>query len=163
MENGVQELLQMLSNVISEARGVPLSSDKCIIEREKTLDLIDEIKAQLPGEISEAKRLVSARNDFITNAKKEAESIKKVAEDRARQLVDEEEIVKQAKAKSDDIIATAREKSDELRRVANQYAEEILRRTEESVSTALDEIQESRSKFIAASRREANDDDYDLD
>ncbi len=125
MENGVQELLQMLSNMISEARSVPLSSDKCIIEREKTLDMIDEIKAQLPGELSEAKRLVTARNEFINNAKHEAESIKKVAEDRARQLVDEEEIVKQAKVKSDDIIANAKDKSAELRRVANEYAEKF--------------------------------------
>lgn len=161
MENGVQELLQMLSNTISEARGVPLSGDKCIIEREKALDLLDEIKAQMPNEISEAKRLVTARNEFITNAKREADSIKKVAEDRARQLVDEEEIVKQARVKADGIISNAKEKSDELRRVANEYAEEILRRTEESISTALDEIQESRSKFIAASRPEPQEAVYD--
>ena len=161
MENGVQELLQMLSNMISEARSVPLSSDKCIIEREKTLDMIDEIKAQLPNELSEAKRLVTARNEFINNAKHEAESIKKVAEDRARQLVDEEEIVKQARVQSADIIATAKDKSAELRRVANEYAEEILRRTEESISTALDEIQESRSKFIAAAHPEVSDEIYE--
>lgn len=152
MENGVQELLQMLSNMISEARGVPLSSDKCIIERDKALDLIDEIKAQLPNEISEAKRLVTARNEFIGNAKREAESIRKVAEERARQLVDEEEIVKMAKVQSANLVNNAETKSNELRRIANEYAEEVLRRTEESIGAALSEVRQSRSKFVAASQ-----------
>lgn len=152
MENGVQELLQMLSNIISEARGVPLSSDKCIIERDKALDLIDEIKAQLPNEISEAKRLVTARNEFIGNAKREAESIRKVAEERARQLVDEEEIVKMAKVQSANLVNNAETKSNELRRIANEYAEEVLRRTEESIGAALSEVRQSRSKFMAASQ-----------
>jgi len=153
MENGVQELLQMLSNMISEARGIPLSGDKCIIERDKALDLIDEIKAQLPNEISEAKRLVTARNEFIGNAKREAESIRKVAEERARQLVNEEEIVKMAKVESANLVNNAEAKSNELRRIANEYAEEVLRRTEESIGIALNEVRQSRSRFVAASQQ----------
>lgn len=153
MENGVQELLQMLSNLISEARSVPLSSEKCIIEREKALDLIDEIKTQLPDEISKAKRLVTARDEFVGNAKREAESIRKVAEERARQLVDEEEIVKIARAQANDLVSNAEVKSKELKRVANEYAEELLRRTEESISSALDEVRHSRSKFNALAQK----------
>lgn len=152
MENGVQELLQMLSNMISEAKGVPFSGDKCIVERDRALDLIDEIKAQLPNEISEAKRLVTARNEFIGNAKREAESIRKVAEERARQLVDEQEIVKMAKVESANLVNNAEAKSNELRRIANEYAEEVLRRTEESIGVALNEVRQSRSKFVAASK-----------
>ena len=37
----------MLYTMVSEAWGVPLGNDKCIVEREKALKLIEEIKAQL--------------------------------------------------------------------------------------------------------------------
>ena len=76
MEQGtdVIELLDTLYSMISEAWGVPLGNDKCIIEREKALDIINEIKASMPSALAEAKRLVAARDEFIGNAKKEAEA-----------------------------------------------------------------------------------------
>lgn len=151
MGNSVQELLEMLYSMISEAWGLPLGAEKCVIERDKVLDLLDEIKAQFPVELAEAKRLVAARTEFIANAKREAESIRKVAEERARQMVDEQEIIRTAKAKSNEMVAAAENKSADLRRVANEYADDALRRTEEAISEALDEVRQSRVRFRSAS------------
>ena len=61
MATGVEELLDMLYELIDEAKSVPLSSEKCIIERDKALDLLDDIKAQFPMELNEAKKLIAAR------------------------------------------------------------------------------------------------------
>ena len=44
MATGVEELLDMLFEMIDEAKSMPLSSDKCILERDKALDLLDEIR-----------------------------------------------------------------------------------------------------------------------
>ena len=82
--NDVMELLDDLFNMISEAWNVPLGGDKCIIEREKALKVISDIKAAMPSSVAEAKRLVAARDEFIGNAKREAEAMRKSAEDRAR-------------------------------------------------------------------------------
>jgi len=147
MGNEVLELVEMLYNMIAEAWGVPLGNEKCIIERDKALNLLDEIKAQLPVELAESKRLVSARDEFILNAKREAETIRKEAEEHARALVDDKEIVRVAKARSTEMMTTAEQRSKELRRVANEYVDDIMRRTEESVSTALDGVRTSRAKF----------------
>ena len=65
MDNEVMELIDELYSMVSEAWGVPLGNDKCIVERDKVLNMIEDIKAQLPVELSEAKRLVSARDEFI--------------------------------------------------------------------------------------------------
>ena len=151
MENSVQELLDMLYTMITEAWGLPLGAEKCVIERDKVLDLLDEIKANFPTELAEAKRLVSARSEFINNAKREAESIRKVAEDRARQMIEEQEVVKSARIKSAEMISNAESKSGELRRVANKYADDALRRTEEAIEEALNEVRQSRAKFNSAS------------
>lgn len=150
MENEVMSLIEMLSAMISEAWGVPLGNDKCIVEREKVLAVVNEIKAQLPVELAEAKRLMSARDEFIGNAKREAESVRRLAEEKARALVDEQEIVRVSKARANELVTTAENKSRELRRVANEYVDDAMRRTEEAVGAALDEIRQSRGRFRKA-------------
>ncbi len=147
MANGVMELLDMLYNVISDAWGVPLGAEKCVIKRDQVLDLLDEIKAQIPGELNEAKRLVSARADYISNAKQEAEAIRRNAEEQAKRLVDEQVVVRTAKAKANEIIAKAEERAKELRKMANDYTDDTLRRTEEAINEALSEIRQSRINF----------------
>ena len=97
MENEAMETIEMLYSMISEARRMPLAADKVIVERDAILGMLEELRDSLPVEISEAKRLLSAKDEFISNAKREAEQIRKTAEDKARALVEEEEIVKIAK------------------------------------------------------------------
>ena len=63
------ELLDILYNMVNDAWGVPLGNDKCIVERDKALGLLDDLKAVLPMELSEARRLVNARDEFVNNAK----------------------------------------------------------------------------------------------
>ncbi|MEG1632441.1 MAG: hypothetical protein RR314_00160 [Oscillospiraceae bacterium] len=152
MDNGseVMELLELLYTMVSEAWGVPLGNDKCIVERDKVLNLLEEIKAQLPVELSEAKRLVSARDEFIGNAKREAESVRRLAEEKARAMVEEQEIVRISRARANELMTNADNKSRELRRVANEYVDDALRRTEEAVTAALDEIHQSRGRFRGA-------------
>jgi len=154
MENEVTELLEVLYNTVADAWSVPLGKDKCMINRDSVLSLLDEIRAQLPIELTEAKRLLSARDEFVGNAKREAESIRKAAEDQARRLVEEQEITRIAKAHANEIITNSEAKSRELVRAANEYVDDALRRTEEAVAAALSEVKQSRSRFrnLAVSR-----------
>ncbi len=150
MDNEVMDLIEELYSMVSEAWGVPLGNDKCIVERDKVLNMLEDIKAQLPVELSEAKRLVSARDEFIGNAKREAESIRRAAEEKARSMVEEQEIVRIARAKSSELMAMAENRTNELKRVAGDYVEDLLRRTEESLSTALGEVRSSHNQFRSA-------------
>ena len=124
-------------------------ADKCVLERDKVLDLLDEISNQLPGELKQAKTIVESRNDVITNAKREAENILKQAEQRARQMISHEEVYLQAQKEADDLMKNAQAKIKELRQVTNDYVDDSMKRTEEAIAQALSEIRESRSKFRA--------------
>ena len=148
--DGILELVEMLYNMISEAWGVPLGNDKCLIDRDKALDLIEEIKNQLPAEIVEARRLVSRRDEFIQSAKKEGESIRKMAEERARKLVDEQEIVRLARVKAQETLSAAENKSREIHRAMNEYVDETLRTAEESAAQSLDILRQSRQRYRSA-------------
>ena len=149
MDNEVMELIDQLYTMVSEAWGVPLGNEKCIVERDQVLEILDEIKTAMPVELSEAKRLVSARDEFITNAKREAENILKQAEQRARQMISHEEVYLQAQKEADDLMKNAQAKIKELRQLTNDYVDDSMKRTEEAIAQALSEIRESRSKFRA--------------
>lgn len=150
--NDVIALLDQLYAMVTEAWGVPLGNDKCIIERDKAVELINQIKEALPGSIAESKRLVAARDEFIGTAKREAEALRKNAEEQARTLIEEQEIMRVARARSTEVIAAAETKSRELRQAASEYVEKIMRESEESVSAALSQIQTTRRSFQSASR-----------
>lgn len=141
------ELLDILYGMVTEAWGVPLGNDKCIIEREKAVDIINEIKANLPSALAEAKRLVSARDEFIGNAKREAEAMRKSAEEKSKAMIEEQEIVRIARARSAEMINSAEAKSKELRRVAAEYVDDIMKQSEECVSEALKKLQSAHSAF----------------
>lgn len=51
MDNEVMDLIEALYSMVSEAWGVPLGNDKCIVERDKVLNMLEDIKAQLPVEL----------------------------------------------------------------------------------------------------------------
>ena len=148
--NDIIELLDILYGMVTEAWSVPLGNDKCIIERDKAIEIINDIKASLPTSIAEAKRLVSARDEFIGNAKREAEALRKSAEEKARAMVEEQEIIRVARAKSAEMIASAEERSKELRRVASEYVEQIVGEAEESVNGALNTLQTMHSAIRSA-------------
>ncbi len=156
-QHNVIEMLDDLYGMISEAWGVPLGNDKCIIEREKALELISNIKAGLPTSIAEAKRLVAARDEFIDNAKKDAEAMRKSAEEKARLMVEEQEVMRVARARSAEMMASAEAKSKELRRLASNYVDDLMRRTQDSVSSALQELQSTREAFKTTSAEKKSD------
>ena len=149
-ENDVLELIEMLYTMVTEAWGVPLGNEKCIVERDKVLNLLDDIKARLPTELAEAKRMVANRDEYVGNAKREAETIRRTADERAKAIVEEQEIVRAAKKRSSELLTSAESRTRELYRVANAYVDDALRRTEEAISSALSEVRESRSSFRSA-------------
>ena len=104
MASGVEELLDILYEMIDEAKSVPLSSEKCMIERDRALDLLDDIRAQFPMELKEAKKLLENRAEYINAAKREADAMKKQAAEEARKMVEEDQLLNQARQKSAEMI-----------------------------------------------------------
>ena len=103
----------------------------------------------MPVELAEAKRLVSARDEFISNAKREAESVRKLAEEKARTMVQSQEVYRVAQQQSAEMIASAQAKSEQLRLAASKYAQEILKNTAAAVQNTADQLQKQCEEFQA--------------
>lgn len=149
--NSIEEIIKNLYAMVQDAWSLPLGAEKCVIERDKVLDLLDEISNQLPGDLKRAKTIVDSRNEIITNARREAEGILKQAEQQAKRLVSEEEIYRQAEQDAVEMIKTAKQKIRELRQVTNEYVNDAMKRSEDAIAQALGELRESRGKFNALS------------
>ena len=149
--NDVQHLVDMLFDMIDEAKSAPLSSEKCLINRDEALDLIDEIRAQLPAELKRAQELIRAKDEYVANAKRDVDRMMQKAELDVKNKVSESEVTTAAREKGREIIKRAENRTREMYRVANEYTEDALRRTEEAIQMALDEIKQSRASFRTVS------------
>ena len=148
-ENNIEELISALYDTIQNARSMPLSPDKCIVERDALLDMLDEISAQLPGELKQSRTIVESRNELINQARHESESIIRQAQEKARQLVTQEAIYNETKHQCEEMVRQTQARVKELRRVSNEYMDEALRRTEEAIAQSLNEVRDTRVKFHA--------------
>lgn len=104
-----------------------------MVDVDRVRDLIDDIRLNLPAEIKQAKAIVQDRGDIVSGAKKEAEAIVKKAEDRARILVSESELVRASQQKATEIMTATQQQAREMRKSALDYCENLLRQTEEQL------------------------------
>ena len=141
-----EELVNNLCEMVQDAGSVPFT-DKCMLERDQVLDILDELRTSLPADIKMAQDIVEKRNELIAAGKREAEAMRKQAEEAAHAMVSETEVVRAARAKAKEILGSAEIQGRELRKVANDYCEDILKRTEEAVSRGLEEVRMARQRF----------------
>ena len=148
-EKHIDDILTALYDLVQEARAVPLAADKCILERDKVLDMLDEIMGQIPAELKQARTIVDSRSEIVAQAKREAESIVRKAQEEAERLVSEQVIFEEAKRRCADMVAQTKAQITSLRKVSNEYMDDALRRTEEAIAQSLSEVQDTRAKFNA--------------
>ena len=146
-EQTIEDIISALYDLVQDARALPLGADKCILERDKVLDMLDEIIAQLPVELKQARTIVDSRNELIGQARREAESMIRQAQEKAEQLVAEEAIYQEAKRQCQDMVMQTQVRMSELRKASNDYMDDALRRTEEAIAMSLEDVRDTRTKF----------------
>ncbi len=157
-EKHIEDIITALYDMVQDARGLPLGADKCIVERDKVLDMLDEISAQLPSELKQSRTIVESRNELIGQAKREAESIVRKAQEEAERLVSQQRIYEETKRKCAEEVAKAQEQINNLRKVSFEYMDGALLQTEEAVAKSLADVKETRAKFQALSAAQAKRD-----
>ena len=121
----VNELLDTIEDTLEESTSMPLSGGKRLVDVEKVRDYLDDIRANLPGELRQAQQIVNDRAQIVDTANAQAQAIVKKAEERARILVSDAEIVKAAQQRAAEITAAAQSETD--------YCDNMLKTTEEAM------------------------------
>ena len=140
----VVELLDLLDETLEESTNLPFTGGKRMVDVDKVRDIIDDVRLNMPAEIKQAKAIVNDRAEIVAGARREAEGIIKKAEDRARALVDQQEIVRQAQQKAAEMLSAAQQQSREMRTTITDYCENMLRQTEEILARSAGEVKNVR-------------------
>ena len=147
MDNTVEEIVSMMETIVDEAKFFPMSHGKVMIEKDQFLDMLADLREALPRELEDARRIFADRSNILENAKKDAEMTTRAAEDRAKRLIDHDEIVKQAQMKANEIISTAQLQSRELKKAAIEYADSVLAQVDEQLNKSIVEVRQRRQSF----------------
>ena len=156
-EKHIEDIITALYDMIQDARAMPLGADKCILERDKALDMLDEIIAQLPAELKQSRTIVESRNELIGQARREAENIIRKAQEQADMLVSQQAIYNEAKRQCVEMVEQTKTQIAGLRKASNDYMDDALRRTEEAIAQSLAEVKDTRAKFQALTAQAAPD------
>lgn len=139
----IEELLEQFDEALDS--GMKMPGKRVVVNAESLRAVIDDIRLNIPSEIKQARGIVADRSDIITNAKREADSIIRGAEERAKAMVSQEEITKLAQEKAAEIIANAQAKSRDMRKAAQDFVDDLMKRTDEGLTANLSEVRKTRA------------------
>ena len=143
----VNELLDTIEDTLEESTSMPLSGGKRLVDVEKVRDYLDDIRANLPGELRQAQQIVNDRAQIVDTANAQAQAIVKKAEARARILVSDAEIVKAAQQRAAEITAAAQSESRTLRQTVTDYCDNMLKTTEEAMMENAAQVKNVRANL----------------
>ena len=146
-DRNTEDIIGALYDMVQDARSMPLAADKCILERDRVLDMLDEINAQLPSELKQSRTIVESRNELISQARREAEMIIRQAQEQAKQMVTKEAIYVEAKKRAEEVAEQTQARIAALKKAGNEYMDNALRETENVIAQSLKNVQETRVKF----------------
>ena len=139
----LDELLEQFDEVLDS--GIKIPGKKTVADIEKLRAVVDDIRLNIPSEIKQARGIVADRTEIITTAKHEADGIIRNAEERAKAMVAEQEIVKLAQEKATEIISNAQTKCREMKKAAQEFVDDIMKRADEGLTSNLAEIRKTRA------------------
>ena len=154
----VDEMLGTLYQMVQDAWSLPLGADKCVLERDKVLDILEEINNQLPAEFKQAKTVVDARNEIINSAKREAEAMMNQAEAKAREMITQDALYMQTVKESENMLkdteeqcarmkAVTEKRLSDLKETSLNYLLDAITTTEKQISAALSGVVSAREQF----------------
>ncbi len=142
----IMALIDRIEELVDNGRSIPLSGSK-MVDPEKVYEIVDEIRAQFPDELKQARWIVKERQEMLEEAEKEANRILEEARDRAQAIASEQEIVKLAEQQAAAIMDDARTKEREIRLGAEDYADEMLANLEVNLGKLLTAVQRGRDRL----------------
>ncbi|WP_027398520.1 ATP synthase subunit B family protein [Anaerovorax odorimutans] len=121
----VLELLDEIEEIVDTSSGFPLTG-KILVDAEEILEIVKEIRVELPDEIQQAQWIKDERQRILDEAKKEYETILKDAKMQAEALIENDDITVKAKIRADEIMRIAESNVKSLKMSTFDYIDSIL-------------------------------------
>src|SRR5437773_10513495 len=146
-----------MEHLIQNARDVPLST-QVMVNEDEMMELIDQIRFNLPDEIKQANWTVSEQQRIMTEAHAEAARTMSRANERAEESASEHEVLRRAERHAAQVARDAQAKSDQMIREAEAYALEQLKQLGAHLGRTLTTVRRGAEALQANQPAEAEQD-----
>ena len=121
----VLALLDEIEEIVDTASGFPLTG-KIMVDAGDLLEIVKEIRTELPDEIHQAQWIKNERDRILADAKTEYETVMADAKTQAEALVENNEITSRAKKRAEELMAVTEENTKKLKMGTYDYIDNIL-------------------------------------
>jgi len=135
----ILHLVDRLEELFNESRAIPFTQS-VIVDEERMLDIIDQMRVSIPDEIKKAQQLVSQRDRMMAQSQEESNRLLALAREKADQIIERDVIVVSAQNRANQIIEQARNESDNTKSEADEYVLNSLTQIEAEMERYLTQI-----------------------
>jgi cell division septum initiation protein DivIVA len=140
------ERIDELQVLIEEAKPVPFSSS-AVINRDEFLELLAQLKQEVPDEVRQARWMTKDREEMLARARKEAERIITESREQRDRLLSRTEIVHAAEREAERISDAAKEQAARIRLEAEDYIDQKLAAFEILLNKTLGTVHRGREQL----------------
>ncbi|NMC12223.1 MAG: hypothetical protein GYA34_05005 [Chloroflexi bacterium] len=135
----ILHLIDRMEELLNESRPLWFTHN-VIIDEEKMLDLIDQMRVTIPEEVKKAQQLLAQRDRLLAQAQEEANRTLAIAREKSEQIIERDAIVQAAQARADQILAQAQSDIEKIKRDADEYVLETLQKIEIELDRSLNQV-----------------------
>jgi hypothetical protein len=141
----LHELIDQIEEEVDQSQKA-LFSTMHKIDPDRILEIVDEMREELPKEIQQSRQLLADKQRILDDAQSQADHILSHARMRAEQLCEQDQIVILAKERAGEVLANAQQTAKEMRASAKAYVEDLMH----DIEGYLDEYLQVVRKNLAA-------------
>jgi len=135
----IQHLVDRLEDLIDDGRHI-FGTKYTMIDEERALEIIDQMRISIPEEIEKAARVLAQRDRVLAEAHEEAARIVQEHRKKAETMLDQDATVQAAHTRAEQIKEQARQEALRITNEADQYVMSILSKLEQQLVRDLGEV-----------------------
>jgi F0F1-type ATP synthase membrane subunit b/b' len=135
----ILHLVDRLEELFNQSRPIWFTHN-VIVDEDKMLDLIDQMRVAIPEEVKKAQQVLAQRDRILAQAQEEANRTLAIAREKSDQLVERDAIVQAAQVRAEQIVQQARDDIEGTRHEADEYVVDTLRRLELELERFLTQV-----------------------
>lgn len=143
----IQHLVDRLEDLIDEGRHMPMSRFT-LIDEERALEIIDQMRISIPEQIEKATRVVNQRDRLISQANEEANRIIAMAREKNEELISRDLIVQKAQQRAEATMTQAQLEAERIRDDADAYVMDVLKDLESQLLRTLTIVRNGIAKLV---------------
>ena len=142
----LETVLLQLREMIDAARTMPMSAS-VLVNRDEALDLLDEALHSMPEELRHARWLLKERDEYLAQARLDAEDIVEEARVQAERMVERTEVAREARRVAQQVVSNAEGDSRRIRHEAEDYVDQKLAAFEVVLDRTMNQVQKGRERL----------------